>query len=213
MRPQSLLEQAFSLDSESVRTFREDGVVPLRGVLDAESIESCAAEVVAADGINVWLRSDAVRQLVYARRLARIAAELLGVRSVRLFHDRVRREVPDVRAEQSEWPLSSDRVCFAWVPVRPGVGPEFVLGKRGDGPVTQWQHDVGDVTYQAGTTLYRDAGQRDALVIAYLDADIQVREPVDEAQRASLRTLLPGATVGLVPDTPINPVLYRTPIQ
>jgi hypothetical protein len=47
------------------------------------------------------------------------------------------------------------------------------------------------------------------MTIIYMDADITVAEPVNEPQRADLSNWMPGTAVGAVPDTPLNPVLYR----
>ena len=35
---------------------------------------------------NLWAKDENIRQLVFSRRLARIAAELMGVEGVRLYH-------------------------------------------------------------------------------------------------------------------------------
>ena len=72
---------------------------------------------------------------------------------------------------------------------------------------------VGDVSFHLGWTFHR-AGQntsdtaRRVMTIIYMDADIRVAEPVNEAQRTDLSVLMPGTRVGEVPDTPLNPVLY-----
>jgi hypothetical protein len=47
------------------------------------------------------------------------------------------------------------------------------------------------------------------MTIIYMDADIRVSEPVNDHQRADLARNLPGAQVGSIPDTPLNPVLFR----
>ncbi|HEX9501960.1 MAG TPA: phytanoyl-CoA dioxygenase family protein, partial [Thermoanaerobaculia bacterium] len=36
---------------------------------------------------NIWRMSDATREIVFSRRFAEVAARLLGVNSVRLYHD------------------------------------------------------------------------------------------------------------------------------
>ncbi len=43
---------------------------------------------------NLWRRSETVRGLVFAKRFARLAAELMGVRAVRLFHDQAHVKEP-----------------------------------------------------------------------------------------------------------------------
>jgi ectoine hydroxylase-related dioxygenase (phytanoyl-CoA dioxygenase family) len=61
---------------------------------------------------------------VFGRRLARIAAELMGVRGVRLYHDQALYKEAGGghtpwHADQYYWPLATDRCCTAWVPLQP----------------------------------------------------------------------------------------------
>lgn len=37
--------------------------------------------------MNLWTRCEIVKELVFSRRLARVATELMGVSGVRLYHD------------------------------------------------------------------------------------------------------------------------------
>lgn len=47
------------------------------------------------------------------------------------------------------------------------------------------------------------------MTIIYIDADVAVAEPVNDFQRADLANYLGSTPVGQVPDTDLNPVLYR----
>ena len=47
------------------------------------------------------------------------------------------------------------------------------------------------------------------MTVIYMDADIVVSEPTNDDRRADLAAFMPGAAVGSVPDTELNPVLYR----
>lgn len=73
---------------------------------------------------------------------------------------------------------------------------------------------LGDASFHLGWTFHR-AGRnlstrpRRVMTIIYIDADIRVAEPANEAQQTDLEVLMPGAQVGDVPDTEMNPVLYR----
>jgi ectoine hydroxylase-related dioxygenase (phytanoyl-CoA dioxygenase family) len=73
--------------------------------------------------MNLWERSTVVARFVHGRRLARIAAELLGVRGVRLYHDQSLYKEPGggitpAHADQYYWPLASDRTVTAWIPLQ-----------------------------------------------------------------------------------------------
>ena len=89
--------------------FERDGHVCIRGLLTAEEVAAYRPAVMsaAAEGnhesraledrdvygraflqcINLWRLDERVRELVFAPRIARVAAELLGADSVRLYHD------------------------------------------------------------------------------------------------------------------------------
>ncbi|SEE89583.1 phytanoyl-CoA dioxygenase family protein [Jiangella alba] len=72
---------------------------------------------------NLWEHNETVRDLVFSRRLAGIAARLLGVHAVRLYHDQALYKEPSGgitpwHADQFYWPLSNDRVCTIWLPLQ-----------------------------------------------------------------------------------------------
>jgi hypothetical protein len=47
------------------------------------------------------------------------------------------------------------------------------------------------------------------MTVIYVDADIRISAPANDAQRTDLEAFMPGARVGGVPDTRLTPVLYR----
>ena len=71
---------------------------------------------------NIWTKDEAVKTFAFSRKLARIAAELLEVTGVRMYHDQALYKEPGGgitpwHADQYYWPLSSDRSITAWVPL------------------------------------------------------------------------------------------------
>lgn len=73
--------------------------------------------------MNLWERSEAVKAFVFSKRLARAAAALLGVRSVRLYHDQSLYKEPGggftpAHADQYYWPIDTDRAVTAWIPLQ-----------------------------------------------------------------------------------------------
>ena len=63
------------------------------------------------------------RWFVLGKRLGRIAAELLNVTGVRLYHDQSLYKEPDggmtpAHADQYYWPFASDRAVTAWIPLQ-----------------------------------------------------------------------------------------------
>jgi ectoine hydroxylase-related dioxygenase (phytanoyl-CoA dioxygenase family) len=72
---------------------------------------------------NIWRENETVKQLVFSRRLAGIAARLLGVHAVRIYHDQALYKEPSGgitpwHADQYYWPLSSDRCLTIWLPLQ-----------------------------------------------------------------------------------------------
>jgi len=140
------LQAPCRLPRDAAAAFARDGFVRLREVLTPAQIEHHAAAVDAAIAqrgaaqrpmqerttyekaflqvMNLWTTSEAVRRLVFSGRLARIAAELLGVRGVRLYHDQALYKEAGGgptpwHADQYYWPLSSDSCCTIWIPLQP----------------------------------------------------------------------------------------------
>jgi len=71
---------------------------------------------------NIWRLSDAARQIVFNRHFAQIAAQLLGVKSVRLYHDQALFKPPGAERtpwhqDRYYWPLDTDRTVTMWLPL------------------------------------------------------------------------------------------------
>ena len=154
------LNRLYRLGDEVSAGFERDGFVHLHGVFDAKTVreyEPAITEKVIElntehlpleerstyskaflQVMNLWRHSEAVRQFVFSRRLAQVAAELLGVRAVRLYHDQALYKeggggVTPWHLDQFYWPLSSPLTCTAWVPLQ-------------DTPL-----DMGPLIFAAGT--------------------------------------------------------------
>ncbi|MEU5055061.1 MULTISPECIES: phytanoyl-CoA dioxygenase family protein [unclassified Streptomyces] len=133
------------LPSNAVADFDRDGFAHLRNVLTPETIAAyeptITSEVIRLNTqdlplaerdtygkaflqvTNLWEHNEKVKELVFSRRLARIAAELLGVHAVRLYHDQALYKEPNGgitpwHADQYYWPLSSDRCLTVWLPLQ-----------------------------------------------------------------------------------------------
>jgi ectoine hydroxylase-related dioxygenase (phytanoyl-CoA dioxygenase family) len=138
------LDRPYALSDEQVGAFRTNGFVRLKNVFSANELARYAPEIerltlaklrrpleerstygkAFLQVTNLWEQSDLAREFVFAKRLARIAAELLGVVGVRLYHDQSLMKEPGggftpAHADQYYWPLASDRTVTAWVPLQP----------------------------------------------------------------------------------------------
>jgi hypothetical protein len=99
---------------------------------------------------NLWTLDEASRRFTFAHRFARIAADLMGVDAVRIYHDQALfKESGAARTpwhqDQFFWPLDSDKMITMWMPlvdVSEEVGTmSFVsgshkLGYLGDFPIS-----------------------------------------------------------------------------
>jgi ectoine hydroxylase-related dioxygenase (phytanoyl-CoA dioxygenase family) len=71
---------------------------------------------------NVWRLSDQTQRIVFSRRFAGVAARLLGVPSVRLYHDQALFKPPGAdrtpwHQDRYYWPLDTDRTVTMWLPL------------------------------------------------------------------------------------------------
>lgn len=72
---------------------------------------------------NLWTESEAIRPFVLSRRLAGIAAELMGTRGARIYHDQALYKeagggITPWHADQYYWPVDSEHMVTAWVPLQ-----------------------------------------------------------------------------------------------
>ncbi|SNS35191.1 Ectoine hydroxylase-related dioxygenase, phytanoyl-CoA dioxygenase (PhyH) family [Streptosporangium subroseum] len=263
------LKSRYDLDAAAVRYFDDNGFVKLPGVLDAGTIAAYEPEITSKvvelntqhlplaerdtygkaflQVTNLWRHSDLVREFVFSPRLARIAAELLGVAGVRLYHDQALYKesgggITPWHADQYYWPLATDRTVTVWVPLQETpaeMGPlafaagshRFEYGRdlpisdeserelqqglaEQNFPPVETPYRLGEVSYHLGWTFHHAAPNRSGvprrvMTVIYMDADITVSQPMNDNQRHDLRSWMSGAEVGAVPETPLNPVLYR----
>jgi len=149
------LDTRYTLTAEQIARFRRDGFIKLKSVLKPETLAHFGAEITRLtielnteqrpieerstydkaflQVMNLWEQSPLVGRFVMGRRLGRIAAGLLEVDGVRLYHDQSLYKEPGggitpAHADQYYWPLASDRTVTAWIPLQP-VPP--VMGPLG----------------------------------------------------------------------------------
>lgn len=85
--------------------------------------------------------------------------------------------------------------------------------------VTDFKHviepfDLGEVSFHSGWVFHRAGANqsenlRKVMTVIYMDKDMLLKQPENENQIADWNTWCPGAVVGEVIDTPINPILYQ----
>lgn len=142
----SELDTPYALAPEQIAQFRRDGYIKLKDVLSTGTLAHYGREITRLtielnterrplaerstydraflQVMNLWEKSPLVGRFVMGQRLGRLAAELLGVNGVRLYHDQSLYKEPGggitpAHADQYYWPLASDRTITAWIPLQP----------------------------------------------------------------------------------------------
>lgn len=72
--------------------------------------------------MNLWRNDEAVKKFVLSKRLGKIAADLLGVENVRLYHDQALFKEPGAgptpwHQDQYYWPIDNNNTITMWMPL------------------------------------------------------------------------------------------------
>lgn len=72
--------------------------------------------------MNLWRNDEAVRKFVLAKRMAKVAADLLGVDNVRIYHDQALFKEPGGgptpwHQDQFYWPIDTTNTITMWMPL------------------------------------------------------------------------------------------------
>ena len=155
------LATPFALTPTQIEAFRRDGFIKLKEVLSPATLAHYGAEVrreVAERSrdykplaerdtygkaflqiSNLWVENEVIAEFVRSPRLGRIAAELMGTRGSRIYHDQALCKeagggFTPWHADQRYWPLTSDHSVTAWIPLQAvprEMGPlEFATGSQ-----------------------------------------------------------------------------------
>ena len=180
------LNTPFALLPDAVESFRTEGYVKLKEVCSPASLlllrrtfEELFARTLADTpamrfpSLEMMWTTDAVaRAFVLSRRLARLAAELLGVNAVRLYHDNALSKLPACgrtpwHYDAHHYPIASENVVTVWVPLQPtprAMGPlAFARG------IEAWRR-VADLPFSKFDDSY-DRGIAEALRLEGVEVD------------------------------------------
>jgi len=89
--------------------------------------------------MNLWVDSEVIKSLIFSKRIAHIATQLMQVNGVRLYHDQALFKeagggITPWHADQYYWPLTTDKTVTAWIPLQAtplSMGPlEFSAGSH-----------------------------------------------------------------------------------
>jgi ectoine hydroxylase-related dioxygenase (phytanoyl-CoA dioxygenase family) len=171
------LSRPYDLKPEHIDYYRQHGHIYLNGVASKETIQSFRPHLLSAmDEVirkqdsqgrtdnysafftqvsNVWRLRDEIRTFILARRFAKLAADLMGVDGVRLYHDQALIKEPGGKPtpwhqDQYYWPLDTRNTVTMWMPlvdVTTEMGSmSFAVGSHldeltNDKPISDEAHD------------------------------------------------------------------------
>ena len=142
---QQQLDAPYDLNQQQVDFYAENGYIKLKHVLAPALLEHYRKAIngrvaeLSADALpldqrttygkaflqimNLWTESHEVKEFVFGKRLARIAANLIGASGVRIYHDQALYKEPGGgitpwHADQYYWPVDSEKTVTAWVPLQ-----------------------------------------------------------------------------------------------
>jgi ectoine hydroxylase-related dioxygenase (phytanoyl-CoA dioxygenase family) len=263
------LAKPFELTADQIAFYQQNRFIKLKQVFDEETIsffnevigkrveimnqQNTPLEQRSTYGkaflqlFNLWKEDELVKAFVFSERLAKIAADLMQVDGVRIYHDQALFKeggggITPWHADQYYWPLETDKTVTAWIPLQAtplALGPlEFSAGSHqivegrdleiGDESesviqkklkVTNFKHvieafDLGEVSFHSGWVFHRagantTSDMRKVMTVIYMDKDMVLKNPENKNQVNDWNTWCPGATIGEVIDTPLNPILYQ----
>ena len=156
-----ILHQPYPLPQAAIDFYQKNRYIKLKNVFDAETlayysekISQKVAELNKTDKpldhrdtygkaflqiFNLWLQDDTIKEFVFSKRLAKIAADLMQTEGVRMYHDQALYKeagggITPWHADQYYWPLSTDKTITAWIPLQAvplEMGPlEFSAGSH-----------------------------------------------------------------------------------
>jgi ectoine hydroxylase-related dioxygenase (phytanoyl-CoA dioxygenase family) len=264
----NFLETPYDLTQEQIDFFKKYKYIKLKEVLTDETLqflneviseqvklmnrEKTALEDRSTYGkaflqlFNLWKEDVFVKELVFSKRLAKIASDLMQVDGVRLYHDQALFKeggggITPWHADQYYWPLASDKTITTWMPLQATpleMGPlefsagshilvegrELEIGDESEEIIqkrlqsTNFKHiiepfEAGEISFHSGWIFHRAGANvtnemRKVMTIIYMDKDMILKNPENKNQVHDWNTWCPGAVVGEVINSPINPILY-----
>ena len=155
------LSTPYPLTPEQIERYAKDGYIKLKDVLSEEMLSEYGDAIFSAvqalstqdkpleqrstygkaflQVSNLWERDAKVKALAFSERLGRIAAELMRVDGVRMYHDQALFKeagggYTPWHADQFYWPLGTDNTVTAWIPLQAvpaEMGPlSFCVGSQ-----------------------------------------------------------------------------------
>jgi len=140
------LSTPYNLTEDHHLAFRRDGFIKLPNVLSPGAVARLREELIRLLDKTfpkknrskrflslemMWLESSIIRRYVFSPRIVKISADLLSVKSIRLYHDNALSKEPGCgrtpwHYDDHHFPLETNDVVTAWIPAQPvptAMGP------------------------------------------------------------------------------------------
>ncbi len=139
-----MLSDTFKVDEKTISDFQKNGHALVRNVLSQDEVRAYRPVIVDAAKrfntekrklnerdtygkaflqiMNLWEVDKAVQKFTLAKRFGRIAADLLGVKNIRLYHDQALLKEPGGgptpwHQDQYYWPVDTTNTITMWMPL------------------------------------------------------------------------------------------------
>lgn len=265
----SLLNTFYQLSPKQIDFYRTHKYIKLKDVFDVETLsyynQAISKKIEEINKVdipleerttygkaflqlfNLWTQDSDIKKLIFSKRLAKLATDLMEVEGVRIYHDQALFKeagggITPWHADQHYWPLASDKTITAWIPLQKTpleMGPlEFSAGSHQimEGrelaisddsekiiekrlKVTDYKHviepfDIGEVSFHSGWVFHRAGANttnetRKVMTVIYMDKNMKLKKPSNSGQQNDWETWCPGATIGEVIKTSLNPIIYQ----
>ena len=262
------IDSEYKITPEQIARFQKDGYIKLKNVLSPDVLDYYGKEITRQvlllskdyqplaerntygkaflQIMNLWTRSEIVREFVFGKKLGRIATELLQTRGIRMYHDQALYKeagggYTPWHVDQYYWPVSTEKTVTAWIPLhavplengplmfsvgsqRIKIGRDLEISdesekkideqlKLSNLPIDETPFDLGEVSFHYGYTFHRVGPNklnkpREVMTIIYMDQDMRLIQPRNQPQQSDWDSWCPGAKVGEIIASPLNPVLY-----
>jgi ectoine hydroxylase-related dioxygenase (phytanoyl-CoA dioxygenase family) len=138
------LSTMYPISQDQIGQYQRDGHILLKNVAAQEDVKVIRPLIIGiVDGVakagetqgrisdyskmftqttNVWRKNELIREFIFADRFARIAADLMGVNGVRLYHDQALVKEPGGKPtpwhqDYYYWPLATEHAITMWMPL------------------------------------------------------------------------------------------------
>ncbi|MBS1626829.1 MAG: phytanoyl-CoA dioxygenase family protein [Bacteroidetes bacterium] len=157
----AFLQHPYLITQEQIDFYEKNRYIKLKGVFNEETLQFfnpvISEQVTKMNTVNtslenrstygkaflqlfnLWQENEAIKELVFSKRLAKIASDLMQTSGARLYHDQALFKeggggITPWHADQYYWPLQTDKTVTAWMPLQATpleLGPlEFSAGSH-----------------------------------------------------------------------------------